>query len=259
MMVMPSIREFAEVFFVPLFYVLIVFGGLSLVSFWVRDATLHRWRYAFVVATLLTYAVSTPFLPNLLLRSIESTYKPAELTQTKRGNNLIVVLSAGWLRVTRRGWDQKLGESGWESTYAAVQLWDRIGGTLRFTGAPTPDNADSAAAEMARVAEQMGVPAANVQIEPDSLDTHQNIQFSRKEIRGHQGPVWLVTTALHLPRAVAVARRLNLSVIPYPCFYQADARESPYLWLPSNDAPRVLEDVLHEWIGNLYYRLRGWA
>ncbi len=73
-----------------------------------------------------------------------------------------MVLSSGWPRVAKTGWDQKIGESGWESTYAAVLLWDRVGGALRFVGVPTPDNSDSAANEMARVAEHLGVPAAHI-------------------------------------------------------------------------------------------------
>ena len=257
---MPSIREFAELLFVPLFYVLVVFCGLAAVGFLSRDSLLRRWRYAFILAAVITYAVSTPFFPNLLLRNIESTYKKPHIpAAVVHGKSLIIVLSAGWPRVTKHGWDPKIGESGWESTYAAVLLWDRVGGTLRFVGSPTPDNVDSAANEMALVAEHLGVPSAHIEIERDSLDTHQNIQFSSREIRRHQGPVWLVTTASHMPRAMAVAHRLGLSIIPYPCFYRADGRVTVYSWLPSNKSPLILEKVLHEWVGLLYYRLRGWA
>ncbi|MHB8257518.1 MAG: YdcF family protein [Acidiferrobacterales bacterium] len=83
--------------------------------------------------------------------------------------------SCDWLRVTRNGRIPELGEAGWESTDTGVQLWDRIGGTILFSGAPTPDSTDSDAARMVRIAERTGVPAADIHIEPDSLDTHQNI------------------------------------------------------------------------------------
>ncbi len=257
---MPSIREYAEVLFVPLFYVLVVVVAMAVVAFWSRTSGLRRWRYVLVLVAMVTYVISTPFLPNLLLRQLEDYYSQPALGGAIHGKNLIVVLaSGGWLRVTRDGWTPELGEAGWVSTETGVQLWGRIGGTILFSGAPTPDSTDSDAARMARIAERMGVPADDIRIEPDSLDTHQNIQFSRQRIRRFHGPVWLVTTASHMMRSEAVARKFGLHMIPYPCFYRSDQHATVYSWIPSNNSPLVLERVLHEWIGLWYYRLRGWA
>jgi uncharacterized SAM-binding protein YcdF (DUF218 family) len=66
----------------------------------------------------------------------------------------------------------------------------------------------------------------------------------------------LVTSAMHMPRAVACFRAAGWDVTPYPTNF----RRGPYAWafaLPDN-----LEDVdlaAHEWIGLLYYRLRGYT
>ncbi len=256
---MPSIREWAEVLFVPMVYVFAVLVAMTVVAFVRGTSGLRPWRYVLLVGAAATYLVNTPFLPNLLLRHLEHMYKRPSLSGVVHGKNLIVVLSGGWVRVKRHGWDPKLGEVGWESTDAGVRLWRRIGGILLFSGAPTPDNADSDAAKMARLAQRMGVPAADIRTEPDSLDTHQNIQFSRRRIRRFHGSVWLVTAAFHMMRSMAVARRFGLRMIPYPCFYRSDGRVTVYSWMPSNKAPLVLEDVLHEWVGLWYYRLRGWA
>ncbi len=244
----------------PLFYVVTVLAVMTVVAFRTKTAGLRRWRYILVVATVATYAVSTPFFPNLLLQHLEAAYKPPALTGVAHGKNLIIVPeSGGWLREIRYGWVVELGDAGWESTYAGVRLWDRIGGILVFAGASTPDDSDSAAAKMARVAKHMGVPAADIRVEPDSADTHQNIQFFRRRISRFHGSVWLVTTASLMMRSMAVVRRLGLRVIPYPCFYRSDERVTVYSWLPSNNASVVLGRVLHEWVGLLYYRLRGWA
>ncbi|MHB8257519.1 MAG: YdcF family protein [Acidiferrobacterales bacterium] len=256
---MPSIRDLSEMLFVPLFYVCAVLIVMALAAFRSRAGGLRRWRYVLVAAAAATYLVSTPFLSNLLLQQLEDAYSPPSLTGVVQGKNLIVVLSGGWLRVTRHGWFPELGEAGWESTYAGVRLWRRIGGIMLFSGASTPDSSGSGAAEMARVAKLMGVPDTDIRIEPDSLDTHQNIQFSRRRIRRFHGSVWLVTTAFHMMRTMAVVHRLGLRMIPYPCFYRSDQRLTVYSWMPSNNAPVVLEDVLHEWVGLWYYRLRGWA
>ncbi len=256
---MPSIRDWAQILFVPMFYVIAALTVMAIVGIVRRTSGLRPWRYILAAAAVAAYLVDTPFLPNILLRRLENHYRRPSLQGVVHGKNLIVVLSGGWLRVTRHGWDPELGEAGWVSTDAGIRLWRHIGGILLFSGAPTPDDADSDAAKMARVARREGVPAADIRIEPNSLDTHQNIQFSRRQIRRFHGSVWLVTTAFHMMRSMAVARRFGLRMIPYPCYRRSDAHANVYSWMPNNKAPVILEDVLHEWVGLWYYRLRGWA
>jgi uncharacterized SAM-binding protein YcdF (DUF218 family) len=52
---------------------------------------------------------------------------------------------------------------------------------------------------------------------------------------------------------------MGLAVLPYPCDYHAERRLHWRMWLPSNDAYGAFEEVLHEWVGLIWYRLRGWA
>ena len=128
-----------------------------------------------------------------------------------------------------------------------------------FSGAPTPDGDDSAAAGMARVAQQLGVPITQIKVEPASLSTHENFLFSKPLLDQYQGEVWLVTSALHMPRAMAVAKKLGIAVIAYPCDFRAEERSNWRLWLPSNAGPAMLEEALHELLGILQYRVSGWA
>jgi uncharacterized SAM-binding protein YcdF (DUF218 family) len=66
----------------------------------------------------------------------------------------------------------------------------------------------------------------------------------------------LVTSAMHMPRAVACFRAAGWEVTPYPTNF----RRGPHpfgLAIPEN-----LQDVdlaAHEWVGLLYYRLRGYT
>ena len=66
----------------------------------------------------------------------------------------------------------------------------------------------------------------------------------------------LVTSAMHMPRAVACFRAAGWDVTPYPTNF----RRGPYPW--ALELPDNLEDVdlaAHEWVGLLYYRLRGYT
>jgi uncharacterized SAM-binding protein YcdF (DUF218 family) len=225
------------------------------------DALLHlsRWRFVLPVVAVGLYVVSAPVFPNTLMRWIETRYAvPALSVQVAGNDRLIVVLTAGWSRATADGYDSKISEAGWERTWAAVQLWRRIGGTLLFTGAPTPDGRDSAAAGMARMARELGVPGQAILTEPASLSTYENFAYSQPLIERHGGEVWLITSALHMPRAMAVARKMGVTPIAYPCDFRAQERIGWWQWLPSNSGPVMFEKVLHELLGMLLYRLRGW-
>jgi len=254
------ITDLVHVFFSLPFYLLL---GLALVGTiaWRkgRGSRLHDWRYAAVLAGLLVYAVGTPALPTAIAAWVENQYSVPEITARQRHpDNVIIVLTAGWLRITPVGYEQKIGEAGWERTTAAVDLWRQIGGRLLFSGAPAPDGHGSAAATMARLAHALGVPDSALLVEPASLNTHENLLYSKRLLGDGPHTLWLVTSALHMPRSVAAARALGMEVIPYPCDFRADRGLSWQMLLPANDALRVLEDALHELVGMAAYHWRGW-
>jgi uncharacterized SAM-binding protein YcdF (DUF218 family) len=62
-----------------------------------------------------------------------------------------------------------------------------------------------------------------------------------------------------LVRSVAIARQLGIQAIPYPVDFRAHERSSWQMWIPSNDAAMAFEEILHEIIGLLAYKVRGRA
>jgi uncharacterized SAM-binding protein YcdF (DUF218 family) len=241
---------------------------LMVVTFfaWRRGAAsaLRPWRFALAGVTLGAILVTVPAVPNYFVNHIEGIHtRPSDVALAelaRRGDTQIVVLTGGWFRSTDQGYEVMMGGNSWERTWSAVSLWKRIGGTLIFAGAPLPDESDSVAQHMAVVAREMGVPADRIQVEARSRNTHENLVFTQRQAAlGGTHAVILLTSALHLPRSVAIARRLGLSVMPYPCDYRGERRTSWQAWLPNNDAPGALEEALHEWVGLVWYRLRGWA
>ncbi len=79
----------------------------------------------------------------------------------------------------------------------------------------------------------------------------------------------LVTSAMHMPRAYAVFRTYDLSIIPAPTDYLVTYSDWVYYrqpnlglqlmnLLPKAEYMEMTEKALKEMIGIAVYRLRGW-
>ena len=104
-----------------------------------------------------------------------------------------------------------------------------------------------------------GVRSARIVIEEDSRNTCENAIESRKLANPASGARWLlVTSASHMPRAVACFRRAGFDVIPYPVDFRT---EGPADFLrPVRKAAEGLTAIdlaAHEWTGLISYWLFG--
>lgn len=106
----------------------------------------------------------------------------------------------------------------------------------------------------------IGFDVGRVVFESRSRNTVENALFSKELVSPLPGENWvLVTSALHVPRAVGVFRKAGWPVIAYPVDYlydhslplSADIRKDPVggYWDLSGPA--------HEWAGLVYYYLLG--
>jgi len=181
------------------------------------------------------------------------------VSSARGDGNVILVLTDGWSRRTVNGYEMHFAEAGWERLETAIKLYDKIGGSILITGAPSYDGKASIAGEMGRVAQRWGIPREHILIEPTAPNTYFNIVRSIPMLPQGTKRVWLVTSARHMPRAMAVARKQGLAAIAYPCDFRAERRISWIAWLPSNHGIASMERTLHEIVGLAAYRARGWA
>jgi uncharacterized SAM-binding protein YcdF (DUF218 family) len=210
-----------------------------------------RWRVALGVVVAWCWVGSTPAVENALARSLERRFeRPAVVP--REPDATVVVLGAGRGVVERDGVRVRLEADGWERVACAVELRARTGGRLLVTGGPPAPGAEPVAATMARAAVALGAPPASIVIEPRARDTLENVDFARA-LAG-DGPAWLATSAIHLPRAMAVARARAWPARPWPCDLRASDHLRWWAWLPH---PGVdFGAVTHELVGALWYRWR---
>lgn len=120
-------------------------------------------------------------------------------------------------------------------------------------------NADAKAAKY--IFDQLGLDPARLTLEPNARDTYENLLFSQRLVHPKPGEVWLLaTSAIQMPRAMAVARRLGWAMIPWPTDYLTGPRLAPRPWPDYLDVVgnlSVADQAVHEWIGLIAYRANG--
>jgi uncharacterized SAM-binding protein YcdF (DUF218 family) len=96
-------------------------------------------------------------------------------------------------------------------------------------GGPATTEAEA----MRRFLRDLGVPDRAIVSEDRSLNTLQNIANVRDMVKGER--VALVTSAYHMPRSMAIARRFGLDATPFPTDFRAPAEARPWWenWAPS--------------------------
>ena len=101
----------------------------------------------------------------------------------------------------------------------------------------------------------MGVSRDRIELEERSRNTCENAAESKRVAQPTTSEQWLlVTSASHMPRAVACFRAVDFSIVPYPVDYRT--RGSSDLWRPTASIAAGLtasDLAAHEWIGLIMY------
>jgi len=131
----------------------------------------------------------------------------------------------------------------------------------RFPEARLVHSGDTVPYSQSAVARQLllgaGIDPERIVFETKSRITCESPRATLDVVAVDASQRWLlVTSALHMPRSVACFRAAGWDVTPYPTNFRIGPDPLSFA-LPQN-----LEGVdlaAHEWVGLLYYRLRGYT
>lgn len=202
-------------------------------------------------------------LPEALLRELESQYPaiPAE-TDLKAYAGVVVLGGALEAAYAAKGNGQPALNAAAERMTAPVALLMRYPHLqLLFTGGhgellqsgPTE-------AQRAKVFfDSMGVPPQRVVYESASRTTYENAVLSAALPEVDTARPWLLlTSAAHMPRAMATFRQAGWNVKAYPVDFQTGT-VTPWTAYSLELGARKWHLGLHEWLGLWAYRLAGQA
>jgi uncharacterized SAM-binding protein YcdF (DUF218 family) len=124
---------------------------------------------------------------------------------------------------------------------------------LLFTGPPE-------SAFVLDLFESFGIPRTRVELEERSRNTVENARFTKELIDPKPGQQWLlVTSAIHMPRAIGAFRQAGFPVEAYPVDWRnsgwRDVWRGPFWPL---EGLNETDAAAKEWIGLLSYWLAGY-
>jgi uncharacterized SAM-binding protein YcdF (DUF218 family) len=246
--------DFVNVFLSPL-----GFGFLLALVLWLRRKRLTPTALrAGVAVEIACIALMTPFGSNLLVSWQEHRAPPASAC-TAPEPQVIVLLSGGLRRDAIDGGDfGVLNAASLQRTLAAAELARRTpGAQLVIAGGGRNGLGVAQSTVMAGIAQNLGVPAGAIRSEMASTTTWENATLVHSMQPALPARIWLVTSALHMPRSLIAFRAAGFD----PCAFPSDSHAAPFDgladFLPTAGAIANSDAVLHEWVGEIVYRLRA--
>jgi uncharacterized SAM-binding protein YcdF (DUF218 family) len=237
------------------------FGLLVALVAWLGRRRLPRGLLrASLAIECVCLALTTPVGANALL-ALQERRAPPPAACADPAPHTIVLLSGGIRRDAIAADDfGVLNTSSLQRTLAAAVLAKRIpDAELVITGGPRIGGGNDIAQSsvMGDVAAKLGVPASAIRAELAATTTWENATTVRALEPKLPTRIWLVTSALHMPRSLLAFRAAGFE----PCSFPADYRTAPIEglidFLPSAGAIANADAVLHEWVGEIAYRVRA--
>jgi len=228
-------------------------------------------KYLLLLGIIAYFAFSSSPLSMALLARLENKYPP--LLDTKgvgKVDTIVLLTTAAW-KDPHVPLTSQVGETTVSRLLEAIRLFHLIpGAKVVISGGPLDSVGRNIPVSriVGDLASAMGIPGERIILETNSTNTYENGVEIRK-ILGEK-PFLLVTSASHLPRAIAVFQKLGLSPIPAPADFRV-IRYRPHFnasrggllkqmisALPSSDNLAHSERALHEYAGFIWYWLRRW-
>jgi len=183
---------------------------------------------------------------------------PLEISQPPEKADCIVAFAGGV------GESGKAGQGYEERVQYVVELYDKgYANNILFSSGYTYIFKEPLV--MKALAVSLGIPKDAIILEDKAKNTYENIKFSKEILeRNHWNKIILISSPYHMRRVSFVfnkhANKLKVSFAPVPhsSFYAHPSRDNKGRrnWKRIN--VRQIKGIIHEYIGIIYYRLKGW-
>ena len=236
---------------------------LLLVALLLLRKAKNRTAGIFVLLSLAyLWAMATPVVGNWLYGRVESNYPPVSLDRVPEANCMILLGGVVQAPAPPRI-DIEFNDSV-DRVHKTAELFHA--GKAPYvivTGGNQPWSTSQASeADLIRdLLVEWGVPRDVIMLEGSSRNTRENAMFTKNLVDSiHCDQALLVTSAAHMPRAMAAFGAVGVPVTPVSTDVRvADTSSFTVMdFLPSADGLKMSSDALREMVGQWVYELRGW-
>lgn len=239
--------------------------GLALALFLVAALLALGGRRRTTVALLLTglawtAAWSMPVVSDALRHSLEVRY-PEQPAPTLPVVDAVVVLGGAVQPARFAGRQPNLGAAADRVWHAARLYHAGRAPWLVVSGGNLPwrDAAMTEAEAITRLLVDLGVPEQVILWEGESRNTRENAVYTASLLQQRElEHVLLVTSALHMHRALASFRAAGIDAVPAATDFEATGDIDAMDWLPDAEALAGTSRALKEYLGYWVYWWRGW-
>lgn len=253
----------------PIFIYPLGLACLLLAGAWILRR--RKWAAAGVaLAFLLLFVGGNRYAAMALAKSLEWRYLPPAQMPTAEA---IVVLGGGTEPADYPRSMVEVNAAGDRVLYAASLYKQGKAPHILLSGGRIDwldPSEDAQALEMASLLELVGVPGQALWLQDQSRNTAEDAAFSAAMLKEKGvSTILLVTSAMHMPRSVALFEQQGLEVIPAPTdfgvtrerwetFWQGNAGSVLINLLPNASSLNMTTNALKEYIGMAVYSLEGW-
>jgi uncharacterized SAM-binding protein YcdF (DUF218 family) len=174
------------------------------------------FRYFLAISAGWFYLITTPFIPYMVLHSLEKKYDPVQTEMLDQNESYhVVVLGAGYYYNERFPANSQLDLITLGRLAEGLRVCNSLENCSLITSGPYFSDIASQAEVAKRAAVLLGFPEEKIliQSEPRTTREEAEIYFSHH----HSGEtVIVVTTAAHMHRALLDFRRVGIEAIPSP-------------------------------------------
>lgn len=236
-----------------------LFFGLLFLLKKIWNTPLKKWVLGL---TIFMYVISNSFLMDEIMRAWEYCDDDIYIKDTKYD---VAIVLGGMGRIDERQQRFDFGFSG-DRLFQTLELYHkkRVEKLLITGGSGSishPEHRE--AVYIKKYLKTIGVPDSAIIIENNSKNTYENAIFTKHILDSMQfkGSILLVTSSFHMRRALAIFNKAGYkNVTPYITNKFTGERkfQFDYCFIPNIEAVFSINLVLHEMVGYLTYKLKGY-
>lgn len=222
----------------------------------------HKTSLFFLVLTIISFIwIGGGFFPHTLLAQLQTEFTPLNQPQWQKENTL-VLLGAGAVRVPKTR-ELTPSMAAYSRIYETARLYFSCKKSLAYchiivSGGDAVAAGKSEADIYRDALVNLGVQQNDIELEAKSLNTYQNAKFTSAILQKENAHyVVLITSAIHMQRALLYFANFGIAPVPAP----ADYLSAVISYLPIGYNFLIADFALHEYLGIVrirIYNFMGW-